>query len=101
MSTAQPCATATHGFHRQLQALNEENGPPWIHSISGAGPSPSAGRQSQPRTVAPSTSVATSVSRPGGAGTGAGVGSATGCWSSAAVSSRTGTGGASTVERSA
>ena len=58
-STAYPAATINHGFHRQCQAFQLANGPPWIHSNSGAGSTGSSwadwgcaewGRTSQDRT---------------------------------------------------
>src|SRR5699024_6002535 len=78
---------------RQLQALYEPCGPPWIHSMAGAGSvaEDEAGVHSQPPPAIPSTSVSTHSREPGGAPTAPGAGS------SATVPSaviRTGRGGA-------
>ena len=55
------------GFQRQDQPFHERTGPPWTHSSSGNGPSPS-GSTSQDRSGLPSSAVVvTSSSRPGGA----------------------------------
>src|SRR5262249_28375801 len=116
-STAYPRATISHGFHRQDQQFQLDSGPPWIHSSNGAGSAADAspGRHSQARSGTPSSAtVVTSTTEPGSSSTrpglgrntgcrsaGRGVGGNTGCWSAADGSSRTGSGGLSTADRSA